>query len=275
VNSVNDDGLTPLMYAVKNESMDIAKWLIKNGADVKARDEERNSILTHACENPNATAEFIASLIKAGLDVNEANTSGRTPFMAAASAIPSASIVESLLKAGGKVNAADEYGTTPLMGACSDNSETAVIELLIKAGAAVNVADDANYTPLLYSLYNENASEIAPILLNAGAKARVTGNDGANPLIMAAWYGRMDLLKTFLDAGVAINAIDDEGKTALMYACEETDSPDPIDFLVKAGADASIVDESGKSAYDYASDNSSISDNEDLLTLLKGPLKAL
>ncbi len=100
INSTDDNGQTPLMYAATNGNMDIFRMLVKLQADVRAKDENRMSVLAYACTNPSVTADAVATLLKAGLDVNEASSDGQTPFMKAAAAVPSVEILDMLVKAG-------------------------------------------------------------------------------------------------------------------------------------------------------------------------------
>jgi hypothetical protein len=55
-----------------------------------------------------------------------------------------------------------------------------------------------------------------------------------------------DLLK----AGAEVNAVNDDGMTALMLLVQHGD-PDEVDTLLKAGADARVKDSKGRTALDY------------------------
>jgi hypothetical protein len=52
-----------------------------------------------------------------------------------------------------------------------------------------------------------------------------------------------------------INARDEDGSTALMYAARNNTNPEVLSVLLKAGADGKARDSSGKTAYDCAQDN--------------------
>lgn len=56
--------------------------------------------------------------------------------------------------------------------------------------------------------------------------------------------------KDLLNAGAEVNAVNDDGVTALMLLVQHG-NPDEIDTLLKAGADARKKDSAGRTAFDY------------------------
>lgn len=60
-----------------------------------------------------------------------------------------------------------------------------------------------------------------------------------------------------------INAMDRDGRTALMYAARFNRNPEVIELLLEFGADASLKSVEGKTAYDYAAEyNENLSDTD-------------
>ena len=96
--------------ALMNDS-NSARWLIANGAEVNAKDEDGVTPL-HRTTEINAT-ETAALLLKNGADVNAKNNAGSTPlhFAALENATETAAL---LLKNGAEVNAKSSNGWTPL-----------------------------------------------------------------------------------------------------------------------------------------------------------------
>lgn len=147
-------GDTPLHAAAAGYRKDIARALIKNGADVSAENRRGAGPLHYAADggpvlrgwNPQAQAEMITLLIKNGADPNRPDKSGVAPLhRAVRQRCPRA--VDSLLCHGAAVQLKNKSGSTPLHlavqntgrgGTGSPEAKTLqreIMELLLKAGA--------------------------------------------------------------------------------------------------------------------------------------------
>ena len=112
-------------------------------------------------------------LIKAGGNVNQADTSMGASPLYAASQKGNKALVKVLIEAGCNVNQAEtKDGCSPLY-AASYYGNVATVKLLIKAGGNVNQATTTDgATPLCAALDN-NSWEIAKVLLEAGGNIAV------------------------------------------------------------------------------------------------------
>jgi ankyrin repeat protein len=63
------------------------------------------------------------------------------------------------------------------------------------------------------------------------------------------------VIATLLKAGADIEARDNYGRTALMWAARHNENPEVIMTLLKAGANAKAKDSKEKTAFDYAKAN--------------------
>jgi ankyrin repeat protein len=147
-------GDTPLHAAAAGYRRDIAKELLKNGANVAAVNRRGATPLHYAADghlgspawNPSAQAGMIAILIQAGADPNVLDKSGVAPLhRAVRQRCPSA--VDSLLRHGAAVRLRNGSGSTSFHlavqttgrgGTGSPESKALqkeIIELLLKAGA--------------------------------------------------------------------------------------------------------------------------------------------
>ena len=87
---------------------------------------------------------------------------------------------------------------------------------------------------LFEAVSNNNIEEVAR-LIEAGANVNATDDYGETALMWAAWYNAADAAKMLIEAGADINARDKGGKTALMIAKEEN-AVDVAALLKAAGA---------------------------------------
>lgn len=79
-------------------------------------------------------------------------------------------------------------------------------------------------------------------------------NKGWSPIIVAAYYGRRDIINFLLEIGANINDANYHGTTVLMYGKDfslKNNDSSFMRFLLSNGADPKLKDWSGKSVSDY------------------------
>ena len=247
VNARDADGYTPLMLAVGakhgvNPNAEIVRLLIRHGADVRA--EYKN----HA------------------IDIEKYSVDTATALHWAVQLCPE--VVPDLLDAGADIDAPSYFiGTgTPLLIAVTRSKEhPEVVSLLLQRGADVNVECRPLGTALSVALSMVGvmrvSSEAAQELIYAGADVRYINPSGATMLICAMDGDNRDsnrIIQTMLDAGVDVNAADENETTALMMAAIRGASPETLRILLKVGADAGMRDSNGFTAYRHAQYNNNI-----------------
>ena len=161
VNAKDAQGHTPLMLAAAFGSSDAVRFLIANGADLRAASHAGVTALHWA----------VTDLAKTRM----------------------------LLDANADVNAVSQLGRTPLLVAASANGTLDVMRLMLAKGADVNAADTTGVTPLIAAANVGNA-DVAMLLLAHGADARTTARTGqpATPLMGAAVNGNVELVRALL-----------------------------------------------------------------------------
>ncbi len=146
IKQVNSVGYTPLMYASCYPSVEVVQALIKNGADLNAKDKDSKTALMIAAEYGHL--EVVKALLNNGADVNaKAKNFNKTPLMFAAE-YGHVEVVKALLNNGADVNALTISGLTALHYAIHKGSFK-VVETLIDNRANVNLSVKDGYTPLM------------------------------------------------------------------------------------------------------------------------------
>lgn len=122
---------TPLMYAVENNRLDIAKLLLTKGAEVNDADTLGDTALLKAAENTNV--DILKILLKNGADVNATNSNGDTPLL---NATKKGHIVavELILSYNAKIDIKNADGETALNAAASRGFKK--IEKLLESSKA-------------------------------------------------------------------------------------------------------------------------------------------
>lgn len=78
INSEDDGGWTPLIWACEHGHANVAKYLINKGADWQRRDVEQNLALHWAAFSD--SSRITEYLLNCGCDVNATNVHGDTPL---------------------------------------------------------------------------------------------------------------------------------------------------------------------------------------------------
>jgi len=181
VNARDNDGYTPLDWAIMNKLTETADLLRKHGG----KTSEELFALFKAAEDGNIEAAKQA--IANGIDVNAEDDDGRTPLHRAAWR-GHKEVVELLIANGADVNAKDGMGATPLHLAATKE----IVELLIAAGADVNAKDGWRDLTPLHEAAGEGHKEVAELLIAEGADVNFKNWDNKTPLDLAIQFGKTE-----------------------------------------------------------------------------------
>jgi ankyrin repeat protein len=257
-------GQTPLLFAARQGCVECARVLLKAGADINAVDPNNMTPLVETLINGHY--DFAAFLIDQGANPNLADETGRTPLYAAVddhtmpeSNLPapreidnnltSMDVINKLLAHGANVNA-QLIKQTPYRTKVDRGADT-----MLTTGA----------TPLLRAAKAGDA-EVIQVLLDKGADPKLATKVGMTPIMAAAGLGTkeedttgrkkteaeaMASIKLCLDAGADVNAVNNQGDTALHGAAQKG-SDQVVQFLADHGAKLDIKDKRGRTPLDAA-----------------------
>jgi ankyrin repeat protein len=262
--NLDSGGLTPLLYAARENCLACVDVLLKSRADIDLPDPDGVSPLLVAIMNANW--DVAKQLIAAGADVNQWDIFGEAPLLTA---------VDQRTRIDGGRASIDPTNTTRGL---------AIVNLLLERGADPNMQlffkpahvrggggggdvriGNATFTrgatALIRAATNADL-EVVKILLAHGADATLYMADRQTP-IHAAIAGRatepqaLELITLFQKAGTDVNVValinheeEVRGGTALHYAVRRRDK-DVIRYLASSGIDMNAVDQDGLTALDY------------------------
>jgi ankyrin repeat protein len=233
LNTRGPEGSTPFMYAVLYTGAPTLERLLKQGADVNKRNDANATALMWAATD----LEKVRLLVAHGADVNARSTDMRTPLMIAARRPGNTAAVKFLLESGANPNpnAHPITESSPLIEAATAG-DAAGVELLLNRGAQVK---DAAGEPALEIAFMVRCSKCASLLVAKGLSLE----DYSIALPNIAWLGDVNAVRLLLDHGANVNAVDPQGRTALMYAAASDLLPlDEVKLLVERGADVNAKD---------------------------------
>lgn len=210
VDSLDNNGNTPLYYAVKKNNFKIAGLLIDNWADVNCYSYDSRAILGAAVYNQNI------KLSKLLID-NGAYASYDHIYYAIKSSN------EDLIKLFS--DNCPEFDIISIKNKCDwdylftvvENNDSEFLKALIDIGADVDYLN-IDKLPLLSFVCKLGFYETAKVLVERGADIKIADNYGINPIIWASWYGHTEIVKLLIDKGANVNSKTIDGTSALMFA---------------------------------------------------------
>lgn len=204
INAVPNDALPPLCLAAYKGQLQVAEYLLANGALVNAPSHDGDSPLYYAAQKGHKA--MVELLLSKGADLEAKNTLDNTALHIAVEK-GYLNLTEFLLQRKANINAQNRYGWTPLCVAsgCKSDSidappQKAAVEMLLEHKADPNIPTRQGTTPLFYAAHN-NAADVVKLLLDHGADVNATAQNGSTPLNSAVMSGHTDMVKTLLKAG--------------------------------------------------------------------------
>jgi N-acyl-D-amino-acid deacylase len=239
VNARDADDNTPLLLAAVYAGTECVDLLIRQGADVNAKNKLGTTPLHRAATN----YEKAKLLIDARADVKVKTGSGRTPLTLAARKAGNSKTVKLLLDKGADAKERNPRGVTPIQvaAACGDLD---TVKLLVDAGADVNDFTEVKgpgassvRTPLGWAAYRNDVPMVRYLLEHKADPNKVT--PFGTPLTLAALGNSAKAAELLLAHGARADIKSSmDGSTPLHWVAG-SDSPKPefAKLLLKNGAD--------------------------------------
>ncbi|MBO4349339.1 MAG: ankyrin repeat domain-containing protein, partial [Proteobacteria bacterium] len=241
VHQKNKAGRTPIFYA---QSVDAFKQLIENGADIKAVDNHHNTLL-HAALNP----EVLSFLHGLGLDINAQNDDGQTPIFFA----ESADALKWYIDHGADVKVTDKHGNN-LLHSKTFNPE--MRGMMLNYNLDINAKNEEGQTPLFFvDLKN---TDLLSAYIKAGAD--INARDKHGNTIVHYQFAPKESWKLLLQSGFHINTKNDQKEPAWFarykQECiqsghswhayyDDEDEENILDAYLELGADVNVHDKYG------------------------------
>lgn len=175
LNTINENGDTPLLYAIKNSYNDSVRILISADVDINYQDHNGNTALHYAVKKKNI--KCINMIIENNANVHIKNYEGYDVLMI--------SILE---------------------------NDYEIISILLIADAKLNLDDNKHFTPLIYAVHNNNI-KLVRLFIALGVNINYQDKYGNTAAIIAAGKNYITILKTLIDTGADLYIKNNKGET--------------------------------------------------------------
>uniref|UniRef100_A0A0G4IFV5 Uncharacterized protein n=1 Tax=Chromera velia CCMP2878 TaxID=1169474 RepID=A0A0G4IFV5_9ALVE len=264
-------GKSALIRAIYANSLQAVTMLAEEGANLETKSKEDRHEGTTAlhCACYELHPELVEFLVGQGANVNALDNQHRSP-LAYAVFKGSMEISTFLLERRADLHTQNSVGCTLLHQAAIGNRRE-IAEMLLDRGLEVDVSDSRMRRPLLFTaVYHPEDSrihdnvEVAEFLLDRGADPNLVGQGGLTIAMKAAMLGCVNVLKLVISRGVDVHATSEAGRNALHYAASwpkdehgfrlshqifpQNSKREIAEFLVSRGVNTSAPDALGNTA---------------------------
>jgi uncharacterized protein len=196
-----------LITAAERNDMAVVRQLLKDGADVRARDGQgRTALLAATARNHVEIATF---LVEAGADVNAQDNKLDSPLLLAG-ASGYLDILKLALKANPNLKIYNRFGGTALIPAC-ERGHVEIVKELLKTDIDINHVNRLGWTALLEAIILSDGGpkhqEIVRLLVAAGADVNLPDGEGVTPLQHARQKGYEGITGILESAGAKLTAV--------------------------------------------------------------------
>ena len=266
---VTSDDYCPcnLVTSCQDDNVNVVDCLVQNEANiVDLQDEDGETALFFAVRSNWTSFGILSSLVTKGANLNTSRNDKRTPLMEASSKNDEKQVTW-LIEHGADVNLQDEDGDTALHFACRSHASLEILSCLIENGASINACTNCKVTPLMMAVENCR-KDVVSFLIEHEANVDLQDEDGDTALHFACRsHASLEILSCLIENGASINACTNCKVTPLMMAVENCHK-DVVSYLIEHGANVDLQDEDGDTALHYvAYQESRVDKTETFLTL--------
>ena len=266
----SSDVLTPvkpkLVSASQSGDLETVITLLKSGVDVDVTDVYDKTALIRAVENGNI--QIVYELLYDGANPNQSDRWDKTALMYATHIARDdyPDIIKELLDYGANVNAVDKDNKTALIWLVTwkEGDGSQLIKLLVDAGADTEIVEDSGRTALMLAVEDSNKHHVTALIKAKANVNAINRIDDNRTVLMyaintaALMYTKsieesrsrefrnhnfykhkqgmsLEIVIELLATGLVDLDLDEQGKTALMYA-KDIGYVKMVNALIAAGA---------------------------------------
>jgi ankyrin repeat protein len=256
---ISRGGLTAMVFAARQGSIESAKALLDAGADINEGDADANNPLLIAILNNHD--ELAQMLIDRGADVNAVNKDGRSALFTAVDAHDVDWSDRPLVKETDKITSMDVIKSL-IDRKANVNAQLTAVSIIKKAAQDSPDRTLGTGATAFMRAARSGDIELMKLLLDHGADPKLANKDGVTALSVASGIGYTDsnrgtepqaleAVKLCVSLGLDVNAATDKGETA-MHGAARRGANTIIQYLSDKGASVSATNKQGLTPLDLA-----------------------
>lgn len=237
---------TPLASAAWGGHLNVVKLLVEKGADVNAETRKGHNALNEALSN----AWLMRGTLETAKFLRDQGTKPTT--LAVAAFVGDMDAVRSFSDQGGNLNGKNTLNEPAPLTAAAIGGNTEVVNFLLDKGLKIEGKNEQGQTALMSAAAAGHA-EVVKTLLDRGASVNAIDVHRRSVLNHAVFLrGHIEVIKVLLDWGADIHARHDPvNRTTLMDAAQGG-FLEVVKLLIEKGADVNARDSNGQTALSLA-----------------------
>ncbi len=234
VNAKDVNGCTALLYISQVGTWNEVEFLLKRGADISATDNDKRTIAHYAASNKNADT-FHHVAMDSSVWMGAHDRKNRVPMWYAIEAGLPQNVQTCLFYGEPQLEEFDITGTTLMTLAAQKPERFNILKMLIPYAEKSFESRDNSLNTLLHVAVEHKNEKLIDFLLENNVNVNARNFHGQTPLIIAASNGDEKTMKKLLKAGGDLQLVDNNGEGVVMYAVYGNHCH-LIEFLKQAGA---------------------------------------
>jgi len=258
VNKRTHDSRTYVFWAASSGNLEVVKFMVEKGAILDLVDSHGYGPLSFAAATGQSDQAIFNFLIESGADLaKEKDHDGKNALLVAASRAKDLVVVDYFISKGLDINSIDDHGNGIFHYAAQGGSiET--LKQLVSRGVSTKKNETTGENAIFFASKGRAGSiDLYTYLEGLGIDANVTAKDSTTPLHNLARSTKdIEIFDYFIAKGVDPNAVDSEGRTALLNAASGN-SPEVVAYFGEKAKTVDHADKDGRTALFLAVQNNS------------------
>ena len=264
----NKDGANALLLIVPFlENSEMIRYFEDKGLDLNTMDANGNNAFVYAARSGNQ--RMMKLFMDHGMDPKTNNSAAL--FFAARGMRRKPNgldVYQYLDSLGLDLKAVNNEKNNLLHVLARGSEDSLLLEYLVQKGVGVNDKNAKGETPIMKAIKSNNKVSLNVLNRNE-SDFDVQDDDGNSLWHHAIEHEDKEICLLLLKYNVELNAINQQGMSALHLACMKGKNVDYLSFLVESGADINQKTEFGELPYDLALENELLNKNIDQINFLK------